>query len=91
MVRPRIFQKARESIPKGSSRSKIGRILDEKQGLAKSQPGIEVDDSLFLFEAHSLDERRFQAPRSDLLEDTPWMNRSSSWRQPVSRVAGYDS
>jgi len=46
-------QKARESNRKGSPRSGIGRILentkntDEKQGLAASQPMIEVDDSLF--------------------------------------------
>ncbi len=45
------------------------RFLDEKQGLATGQPGIEVDDSLFVFVMRFLDERRFQAPRTDLLAD----------------------
>ncbi len=38
------------------------RFLDEKQGLANGQPGIEVDNSLFTFVISSLDERRFQTP-----------------------------
>ncbi len=45
------------------------RFLDEKQGLANGQPGIEVDDSLFVFVMRFPDEQSFQAPRTDLLAD----------------------
>ncbi len=66
------------------------RFLDEKQGLATGQPGIEVDDSLFLFVMCFLDEKRFQAPRPDLLKNTRSVRYSSLCRHPELAPRGLE-